>query len=206
MLIDLLVEGFQASWLPSSLLLIAPGIAALLAAQERFSNTWIGYAAAAGAVSWLRFTGIVGSWPLLGVALALAAAGVVLLAARVDTGRVVGSIGGMLAGAAGALLWQPLVGRHLGLLLVDLKGRGFPGAFNLVAYLLGVLWWLIAAAMVLGAQAWLGRKGPTRLSGMVGRVKMVQSWAGGSALAVLALIAALGANDAVASRLIEWSL
>ena len=206
MLIDLLVEGFQASWLPSSLLLIAPGIAALLAAQERFSNTWIGYAAAAGAVSWLRFTGIVGSWPLLGVALALAAAGVVLLAARVDTGRVVGSIGGMLAGAAGALLWQPLVGRHLGLLLVDLKGRGFPGAFNLVAYLLGVLWWLIAAAMVLGAQAWLGRKGPTRLSGMVGRVKMVQSWAGGSALAVLALITALGANDAVASRLIEWSL
>lgn len=206
MLIDLLVEGFRASWLPSSLLLLVPGIAALLAAQERFSNTWLGYAFAAGVVSWLRFTGIVGSWPLLGVALALAAAGVVLMAARVDTGRVVGSIGGMLAGAAGALLWQPLVGRHLGLLLVDLKGRGFPGAFNLAAYLLGVLWWLIALAMVLGAQAWVGRRGPTRLSGMVGRIKLAQSWAGGTVLAMLALIAALGANDAVASRLIEWSL
>ena len=97
MLIDLLAEGFRASWLPSSLLLLVPGIAALLAAQERFSNTWLGYALAAGVVSWLRFTGIVGSWPLLGVALALAAAGVVLMAARVDTGRVVGSIGGLLA-------------------------------------------------------------------------------------------------------------
>ncbi len=206
MLIDLLVEGFRASWLPSSLLLIAPGIAALLAAQERFSNTWLGYAFAAGAVSWLRFTGIVGSWPLLGVALALAAAGVVLMAARVDTGRVVGSIGGMLAGAAGALLWQPLVGRHLGLLLVNLKDRGFPGAFDLAAYLLGLLWWLIALAVVLGAQGWVGRKGPTRLGGMVDRVKMAQSWVGGTVLALLALIAALGANDAVASRLIEWSL
>ncbi len=206
MLIDLLVEGFRASWLPSSLLLIIPGVAALLAAQERFSNTWLGYALAAGVVSWLRFTGIVGSWPLLGVALALAAAGVVLMAARVDTGRVVGSIGGTLAGAAGALLWQPLVGRHLGLLLVDLKGRGFPGAFNLAAYLLGVLWWLIALAVVLGAQAWVGRKAPGPLSGVVGRIKLAQSWTGGTVLAVLALIAALGANDDVASRLIEWSL
>ncbi len=206
MLIDLLVEGFRASWLPSSLLLLVPGFAALLAAQERFSNTWLGYAFAAGVVSWLRFTGIVGSWPLLGVALALAAAGVVLMAARVDTGRVVGSIGGTLAGAAGALLWQPLVGRHLGLLLVDLKGRGFPGAFDLAAYMLGVLWWLIALATVLGAQAWVGRKGPTRLSGLVGRIKLAESWAGGAVLALLALIAALGANDDVASRLIEWSL
>ena len=57
--------------------------------MNAISNTWLGYALTAGVVSWLRFTGIVGSWPLLGVALALAAAGVLLLAAG-STGRIGG--------------------------------------------------------------------------------------------------------------------
>ena len=69
-----------------------------------------------------------------------------------------------------------------------------------------MLWWIIAAACLLGIQAWLGRKAPHRVSGFVGRARTLQSWTGGTVLTLLALIAALGADDAVASRLIEWSL
>ena len=65
---------------------------------------------------------------------------------------------------------------------VDLKGRGFLGAFDLAAYLLGVLWWIIAAACLLGVQAWLGRKAPHRVSGFVSRARTLQSWTGGTVL------------------------
>ena len=82
-----------------------PGIAALLAARERYSNTWLGYALTAGVVSCCASPGSSARWPRWAWPWPWPWPAVVLLAARVDTGRIVGSIGGMLAGGGAALLW-----------------------------------------------------------------------------------------------------
>jgi hypothetical protein len=195
-MIDLLTEGLDAARLPCSLMVILPGIAVLLAAQERLALTTAAYALAVSVVAWLRFAGFTSGWPLLAAAGALVMAAVVLVFTRIDTGNIAAWLGGGLAGGAAALLWQPLVGRELGRVILDLRGEGIGGAFGLAAYLLAMLVPVIVVGLVL------------RLVPRGWREKRWQAQAlvGGGVLVALALIAATGVNDEVATRLIQWSL
>ena len=194
-LINLLTEGFRTAWLPCSLIVLLPGVAALLAARDELTVTVFGYGAAITFVAWLRFSDRGGDWPLLAAATALLAATALFLVPTIDGRRVVSVVGGALAGGAAAELWVPAVGRTFGRVLSQLPDRPLVGGFELGLYLLGVLAPLIVLALVL-------RLGPDRVPVLRHRLALL----GSAVLAVLAALTALGLHDAIARWLVSRSL
>lgn len=194
-LVRLLAEGLQAAWLPCSLIVLLPGVAALLAARDELTVTVFGYGAATTFVAWLRFSDRGGNWPLLAAAAALLAATALFLVPTIDGREVVSAVGGALAGGAAAELWVPAVGRRFGRVLNQLPNRPLVGGFQLGFYLLGVLTPLIVLALVL-------RFGPDRLPVLRHRLALL----GGTALAVLAVLTALGFHDTITAWLVARSL
>ena len=194
-MIRLLLEGFHAAWLPSSLLVVVPGLAALLAAQDELRVTLVGFCTAVAFVSWLRFSHHGADWPLVAAAVALVLATLLFLVPTVDGRKIVSSVGGALAGGAAAELWQPLVGPELGRLLVDLPNRGWTAPVSLAVYLLGVLTPVIILGLLLRlAPNWL-----------LESASQVLAYLGGAVLAALAILTAIGLHDWLASHLIQWS-
>lgn len=194
-LLNLLAEGFRTAWLPCSLIVLLPGVAALLAAREELTVTVFGYGAATTFVAWLRFSDRGGNWPLLAAATALLAATALFLVPTIDGRRVVSVVGGALAGGAAAELWVPAVGRSFGRVLNQLPHRPLVGGFELGLYLLGVLAPLIGLALLL-------RLGPDRLPVLRHRLALL----GGLVLATFAVLTALGLHDPVTHWLTERSL
>lgn len=194
-MIRLLVEGFQAAWLPSSLLVVVPGLAALLAAQDEVRVTLIGYCAAVAFVAWLRFARHGADWPLVMAAAALVLAALLFLVPTVDGRKIVSAVGGSLAGGAAAELWQPLVGPQLGRLLIELPTRDWTASVSLTMYVLGVLTPVIALALLL-------RVAPDRL---VNWASQALAYLGGAVLAVLAVLTVIGLHDWLTNHLIQWS-
>jgi cytochrome c biogenesis protein CcdA len=195
-LVDLLVEGVGAAGLPSSLLILVPGLAAVLASGERRWPTVCTFVASTTFVAWLRFSGRGGDWPRLAVALVLAAAAVLLALPFVHQRASATAAAASLAGASAAELWLPRVGPALGRLLADLAQQGPGAGIQLLAYVAGVLTPVVALAVLL-------RLLPLRIVEPAHRpLAMVAA----GALGLLALATAAGVHDDLARSLMRWSL
>ncbi len=195
-MIGLLSEGFESAWLPCSLILLLAGLAVTLAAQEELLVAVIAFSSSTTFVAWLRFSDRGGDWPMIVAAVALVLATVLFLVPTVDGRDAVVAVGGALTGGAAAQLWEPCVGRAFGQLLNELPGRGPLGALALLAYMIGVLAPVIGfAALLKLTPDWIIE--PTRSALAV---------LGGTVLAVMAVVTAVGLHDEVVGRLIQWSL
>jgi len=193
---DLLIEGFSSAWLPCSLIVLVPGLATVMAAGDRLPGAVAGFAISATLLSWLRFAGRGGGWPVIIAALALIGA-VVLLFTRNRVGEdLAATAAGALAGGAAAELWEPCVGLEFGRLLNELPDRGPTGLAMMAVFMAGVLGPLIGFVAIVGvAPEWLRD-----------RVQPVLSVIGGVVLAVMGLATAAGLHDNVVSQLFQWSL
>ncbi len=199
----LLFEGFESALMACSLIVILPGLAAVLSAGRSVVPALAAYAVAVAALSWLRFSdrgGGVGP-ALIALALGLATVllvGPVLAGRRPSTARVDVPVigGGFMAGVAAAELWRPCVGFEFGQVVNGLPGRG-PSGFALMAvYLAGVLSPLIGVVAI-------HQLLPDRIR------ERIEPWSlaiGGTALGLLALATAAGLHDELVGKLFEWSV
>ncbi len=195
-MLSLLFEGFEAAWLPCSLVLVVPGVAAAFAARDRLVPGMAGFAVAVPLLAWLRFSDRAGDFPVAVSAIALAIAAVLFLVPTALPEAPAAALAGFLTGAAAAELWEPCVGEQFGLLLNELPTTGVGGLARLALYLVGVL------APVGGFIA-LGRLLPPWL---VDRLEGVLSLVGGALLALIAVGTAAGYHDDVVGRLVQWSV
>ena len=164
---DLLIEGFGSAWLPCSLVLLLPGAASVLAAEEEAIPSTAGFMVAATGVAWLRFADIGANWPLGVAALALITAVVAYLVPLAPLGagrRMAASGAGVLVGGAAALLWEPCVGPQFGRLLNDLPQQGPLGLAELVVFMVGVLapvvGFLAITRLTLPSGSWRASRAP----------------------------------------------
>ncbi|MCP3989076.1 MAG: hypothetical protein GY724_08375 [Actinomycetia bacterium] len=195
-MIDLLLEGLSSAWLPCSLMLLVPGVAAALAAGEELVPSLIGFMVAATLLSWLRFADRGGNWPIGVAALALVAAtALYFIPVFVSTGTMA-TVAGILAGGAAAEMWEPCVGPELGRLLNELPSQGWGGLGSATVFLVGVLAPIIGLGIGLRlAPLWI-------MESIQGTLAVI----GGAMLAVMGLAAAAGFHDEVISKLFQWSL
>ena len=195
-MLNLLLEGFSAAWLPCSLVLLVPGAAALLASREQLFPAAAGFTVGAVFASWVRFSDRGGDWPVAYAAVALAVATVLFLVPLVSAERALAAIAGTLAGGAAAELWEPCVGPEFGQLLNSLPGDGILGLGKLVVFMIGVLAPLAGLAALLKLTP----------EGVMDYARAGLSVFGGSVLAVIAVAAAIGLHDDVVGQLFQWSL
>ncbi|MEM7341281.1 MAG: hypothetical protein AAF467_21680 [Actinomycetota bacterium] len=195
-MVALLFEGFEAVWLPCSLVLLVPGLAATIGGRAQPVLALAGFAPSMVLASWVRFSERGGDWPTLVIAAVLAVAAIAL-ALPADRIRQVGSVGGgVLAGGAAAALWEPCVGPEFGLLLNTLPDRGADGLALMAVYGLGLLAPLAAAAAVLKlVPEWMLHYGEAAMNVV-----------GAAALGVMAATVAVGLHDEVIGQLFRWSL
>jgi hypothetical protein len=195
--IELLREGLESAFLPCSFILLIPGLAVGLGARTKESS-WalLGFAIGAIATAWLRYSDRISdvgtNLPAIALAVALAFIAVPIVR-RFDA---VAAAGGVLAGSAAALLWEPCVGAEFGTLLGEMPGAGPGSALRLAAYLVGVLAPLIVVGGLIAAipsPALLPAR-PFMLASSV------------VVLAGLAIGTALGFHDDLVGQLVQWSL
>ena len=197
MILHLLFEGFESAVLPCSLVLLIPGIAAVLSARQEASVAAAGFVGAAIIGSWLRLSDRIGDPPAVFVALAFMGALILLVFPLVRRLTLVSLSGGVLAGLASSALWQPCVGENFGNLLGELPGRGIAsGAVLTAAYMVGVLAPVIALAALLEAIP-----GPLLLP-----ARPFMLFSGGLAMVIISATVAANLHDEVISRLVAWSL
>ena len=195
-MLQLLAEGLESAWLPCSLILLVPGIAAVLAAREELLFAGAGFALANLVLGWLRFSNRAGDWPLGVAAIALITATVVFFVPVIRQKHVSATVGGLFAGGAAAELWEPCVGSEFGQLLGELPDRGVSGLALMAAYVLGLL------APVVGIAA-IVKVFP---ESVLDRARGSLGIAGGAVLAAMAVSTAVGLHDDIVSKLIQWSL
>lgn len=195
-MIPLLLEGFSAAWLPCSLVLLVPGLAATIGGRIQPVLALAGFAPALVLASWLRFSDRGGDWPTL-VTAAILGLSALALALPVDRLRGPATVsGGVFAGGAAAALWEPCVGPEFGLLLTTLPDRGPDGLALMAVYGLGVLAPLAAAAAAIKlVPEWMLYYG-----------ERVMNVVGATALGVMAATVAVGLHDEVIGQLFRWSL
>ena len=195
-MIDLVLEGFSAAWLPCSLVVLVPGGAAALAAGEERVPSLIGFMVSASLVSWLRFADRGGDWPLGVVALALGLATAFYFVPIVVSEPAMATVAGILAGGAAAELWEPCVGPEFGQLLNDLPEQGLGGMASLTLYMIGILAPLVGfGAMLRLVPLWI-------MESIQGALAVI----GGAMLVIRGLATAAGLHDEVISKLFQWSL
>ncbi len=169
----MLAEGLIAIGLPCSVLLIGPSVGSVLAGGGRWQVVaGAGLASLAGL--WWRAVGnaaVIGtSGRVLGLLVVLTAI------AQWRTGRLPVALAA-IAGLAGALWWQPCVGRGLGEVLA--RGPLEPWAIGpqVVAYGVGVLFPLPAIALAVRALDVSERRTPVRIglgiAGLFGALAMI---------------------------------
>ncbi len=195
-MVSLLVEGFGAAWLPCSLVLVVPGVAAVLAGRDLAVPTATAYALSTTLLAWLRFSDRGGGWAIAVAAIALAIAAVLLAVPTSLPPALAASVGGALAGGAAAELWEPCVGVEFGTLLNGLPDDGIGGLPVLAVYLLGVL-------APIGGVMGLLKLLPADLMAVVSGTLAI---AGAAALAAMAVATAVGLHDDVVGQLFAWSL
>ncbi len=195
-MIPLLLEGLESALLPCSLILLIPGAAAALAARQESRSALVGFATGSIGFAWLRFSDRGGDLSTGVVALLLAAAVVLLAIPVIRRLNVVTGAGGLLAGVAAGVLWEPCVSTEFGHLLADLPTAGASGLGLLVIYMSGVL----APLLVVGAVMHL----VPRPALIIARPVMLVL--GGGVLAVLAMSTAAGFTDNLIGQLVEWSI
>lgn len=195
-MLRLLLEGFESAWLPCSLILAVPGVAAALAGRDEAGPATAGFVASAILFSWLRFAEIGGGWPIAVAAIALAIAAVLFLVpTSIPPGAAV-ALGGVLTGGAAAELWEPCVGAEFGRLLTTLPADGLGGLPPLAVFMAGVV------APIGGVLALLKLLPP----GLTEPAAPALSILGGATLAVMAIATAAGFHDDVVEQLFRWSL
>ncbi|MEM9563612.1 MAG: hypothetical protein AAGA93_13385 [Actinomycetota bacterium] len=192
---QLLAEGFESAVLPCSLILLVPGAAVGLTARAAAVPAIAAYTTGVLAMSWLRFSERGGDHPALLVAGALMLATILLLVPLISRLDLAALPAGLLAGGATAELWRPCIGPELGRLLDTLPAEGFGGLGWLALHLVGVL-------APLGLLAALHHLTP---DGILERLEPVWAVAGGLLLAVLSVATAVGLQDDLTGRLLEWS-
>lgn len=194
--LSLLLEGFESALLPCSLVVLVPGMAVAMAARGRLLPPLVGFSGASVLLAWLRFSDRGGAWPIGVAAVALIVAAVLFTVPLIDTDDISFALGGSLAGAAAAELWEPCVGAEFGLLLNELPDAGPTGALRMLVFMVGVL---------------------SPVAGFVALLKLLPEWIlhyvqptlaiiGASVLAIMAVATAMGLHDEITGRLIRWSL
>ena len=195
-MLPLLAEGLESAWLPCSLILIVPGIAAVLAARDELVSAVSAFAVATLLLGWLRFSNRGGDWPLGVAAVALIMATVVFFVPVIKREHLSAAAAGLLAGGAAAELWEPCVGSEFGQLLGELPDRGPSGLILMASYVIGVLAPVAGfAAIVKLFPEWL-----------LDPARGVLAVVGGAVLATMAVSTAVGLHDEVVGQLIQWSL
>ncbi len=198
----ILLEGVRNIALPCTLVLIVPGLVLAATGGLRTAST-AAIIIGAGLTAWLQ--AVVGVAPPRGVAGGLVLA-VVMAAAILGLRagprpraspawmghRLVPVAGGLAGGALSGLLWEPCVGPHLGEVLTRAPGDAAGTLLPLLAYIVGALLPIIAAAAV--AATW---DGPWRTT--VARIGQALAW-------TIVGVLALGLDDRVVSALVRLSL
>ncbi len=202
-MIDLLLEGVQASVQPCSLALLLPALGAVVLAGRRGWIALLGVWAAAAGLAWAQASLLLdvssdGGWT--GVILALIA----LLGLTVQwltrggsgrRARMAAGLGGLLIGVAAGLLWRPCVGPALGVLLTAAP-RG-PGGqlLPLLVYMAGLLAIALLVAMLPLVNPALGglvRTTPARVVAI-------------TPLVMLSVVLATGQYDRIIGALVQLS-
>lgn len=195
MILDLILDGFDAALTPCSFILVIPGLACLLTARQESTSAAFGFSAAVAVGSWLRFSRRLERPPDGILALAVGAALVALaipLLRRVDLFALGG---GGLAGAACSFMWAPCGGPALAELLGELDTRGLDGGGLLAVHLLALLAPVILVALALHLIP----------GAVLVPVRPVMLLTGSLVLGTLALTVAAGLDDDLVVWLIERS-
>lgn len=197
MIVDLLVEGFESALLPCSFVALVPGAAVVIASRQESTPAFFGFFVGLIAFSFLRFSGRGGDVSTTVVALALAVAVVLVAIPLVRRLNLVTGAGGLLAGSAAGVLWEPCVSIHFADLLNDLPSRTpILGVVLLAVYVIGVIAPLIALAAMLYLIP-----NPTLIL-----ARPVMLAVGCGTLAIMALATAAGFSDDIIGRLVELSV
>lgn len=197
MIVDLLLEGFESALLPCSFVVLVPGAAAVIGSRQESTSTFAGFFVGLAALSFFRFSGRGGDLSPTVTALMLAAAAVLVSIPLVRRLNIVTGAGGLMAGGAAGVLWEPCVSIHFADLLNDLPARNpVVGAALLTVYIAGIV------APLLGLTAVLYLiPNPTLIL-----ARPVMLVIGAGTLALLALTVAAGFSDEIISELVERSV
>lgn len=197
MIVDLLIEGFESALLPCSFVVLVPGAAAVIGSRQESTSAFAGFFVGLVALSFLRFSGRGGDLSTTITALMLAAAVILVSIPLVRRLNIVTGAGGLMAGAAAGVLWEPCVAIHFADLLNDLPARNpVTGAVLLTVYIVGIVAPLLGLAAVLYLIP-----NPTLIL-----ARPVMLVIGAGTLAILALTVAAGFSDEIISELVERSV
>lgn len=191
----LVAEGFESALVACSLILLLPGVAVGLTARAAAVPAMAAYSVGVLSLSWLRYSDRGGDHPPLLLAAALGLGTIVLLVPLIRRLDLAAIPAGLLIGGAAAELWQPCNSPELALLLDQLPDRGASGLGWMAAYLAGTL----APLVVLSA---IHRLTPDAI---LERLEPIWAVAGGTLLAILAVLTAAGLHEELTTRLVLWS-
>lgn len=191
----LMAEGFESAVMACSLILLGPGLATGLTARAAAIPALTAYYVGVLALSWLRFSERGGNHPSLLVAGILMLGTILLLVPLISRLDLAAIPAGLLIGGAAAELWLPCGGPEFDLLVDQLPERGASGLGWLALFLAGTLSPLAVVAAV-------HHLTPDTI---LERLEPVWAVLGGTVLAVLSVVTAIGLDDELTGRLVEWS-